>query len=131
MINFAPFCKKDFILNNQPKVVMSENYVPNSMLSKYLSEKFSETYNTLNENELKLVSSVISANDEERANIYETTKKDLLTTVNESIKKNSLDVELKGKLLDVKERLLESTYNKESFVSDIVKIINLKQNLSD
>lgn len=121
---------KDYIKGNLTKVIIEENYLPNSMLSKFLSDKFNAKYESLTEAEVKLVKSVLTVNESEQLDFYDAARKETIDAVNESIK-NCVDVEVKGKLLDVKERLLESKYNKETFTSDVVKIINLQKNLND
>ena len=122
---------KNHILKNIPKEIIKEdNFIPNSMLSKYLSDKFIKKYDTLSETEVRLVKAVLSVNESEQSEIFETARVEALTAVNKSIKECT-DIELKGKLVDVKERLLESKYVKDSFVTDIVKIINLQKNLND
>jgi hypothetical protein len=124
---------KDYILNNKPKEIVKEsNFIPNSMLHKYLSEKFVAKYkDLLSESEANLLKVIVKGDDKEQSELYESTVADVLKTLNESIKYNTNNVEIKGKLLDVKERLLESKYNKETFVADIVKIMNLQKNLND
>jgi len=122
---------RDYILKNtQKEVIQENNYLPNSMLSKFLSDKFNTKYESLTENEVKLVKSVLTINEAEQSEAFEVARLETLAAVNSSIKECN-DVELKGKLVDVKERLLESKYNKDSFVNDIVKIINLQKNLND
>lgn len=122
---------RDHILTNTHKEVIKEDsFIPNSMLNKLLTDKLNTKYESLSENEVKLIKSVLTVNESEQGEIYETARIETLTAVNKSIKESS-DVVLKGKLLDVKERLLESKYNKDSFLTDIVKIINLQKNLND
>lgn len=122
---------KDYIIKNEVKEVIKENYIPNSMLSKYLSDKFTDKYKSLTESEVALIKTIITSNEEEQSNLYETSVKDAIKILNESIKNNSGNIEIKGKLLDVKERLLETKYNKETFAGDIIKLINLQKNLND
>lgn len=122
---------KDYILKNEAKVVIKEDFIPHSMLVKYLNEKFTAKYNSLNESEVKLIKTVFNSNEVEQSQVFETEKKETLRLINESIKVNSGNLEVKGKLLDVKERLLENKFNKETFVGDIVKIMNLQKKLND
>jgi hypothetical protein len=122
---------KTFINNNVKKEkLVKETHIPNSMLSGFLAEKFIKKYDSLTEDEVKLIKTVLTVNESEAMEYFDKSRTETLTKINETIKECS-DIEVKSKLLDVKERLLESKYNKETFTTDIVKILNLQKNLND
>lgn len=120
---------KDYILNNIIKEkVIKEEYLPNSMLIKFLSEKYNTQYSSLTEDEFKTIKMILESDNVGQEAILNEMKKNVIALINESIK-SSDGIEVKGKLLDVKERLLETSYNKETFTANIIKLINLKKNL--
>lgn len=121
---------KNYIVNNKAREIVSEDFLPNSMLSKYLTEKYNETYSTLSEVDKKLVKSIIESNEDGQEAVLEDIKRDVLVLINKNISENS-DVEIKEKLLNVKERVLETKYSKDDFIPTITKIINLTKTLSE
>jgi hypothetical protein len=120
---------KEYIVTNQHKEVVKENFLPNSMLSQFLTDKYNDKYSSLSESEKNIVKSLLDDKEETQMSVLEDVKKNALALVNENIKESS-DVELKEKLLNVKERILETKYSKEEFVPTITKIMNLTNTLS-
>ncbi len=117
------------ILNNKSEVNESNDFVPNSMLASVSVDKFNEKYSDLTEDEKNILKIVIESDDEGKKDIIETLSKECLVLVNEHFDSES-SVDVKSKLLDTKERLLEFKYNSDSFIVDINKLIDLKNNLS-
>jgi len=60
--------------------------------------------------------------------LYKSSIKECLNIINNTLTESSSDI--KEKLLATKENLLNRNYNKETFISDISKIIELKNNLT-
>ena len=118
-----------YIMGNEKKEPISENLVPTKLLTKLSVQKFNEKYKELTEDEIKLVKTIQTSNVDEREVLLKEMTTECIDLVNKSVKSSSNDV--KEKLLNVKERLLESKFDEKEFTSDIIKLIDLKQSLSD
>lgn len=114
----------DYIVNNKTKEITEGLDVPNSLLLTLSVENFNEEYKDLSESEKKIVSIMIESTDEEKENLFKETNSECLSLVNNKLEES--DINSKEKLLSVKERLLNQTYNAETFVKDITKLIELK-----
>jgi hypothetical protein len=125
-------CKSDiveYILNNKKENTVVEGYgLPNSVLSEIAVDKFNEEYADLNESEKEAISVMVGSNESEKEELYKKTIKECLELVNSKLTESNGDV--KEKLLATKENLLNRNYNSETFVSDLPKVIELKNYLS-
>lgn len=119
---------KEHIKANKPTPIINEDYLPNSVMAGFLAEKYNSRYSELTEVEHKLVVSVLESDESKQEEVMNEVKFEAITAVNESLKE-AADMELKEKLLNVKERLLETKYNKDNFIPDVTKIINLRNTL--
>lgn len=117
------------ILNNKKDKNISESAtLPTSVLSKISMKKFNEKYKNLDETTKKAIS-IITENDEDKTKtFYNELKKECTLLVNESLKNANGD--LKEKLLEVKEHILNLEYKEDKGLNDIKKIINLKNTLT-
>jgi hypothetical protein len=120
---------KEYIVSNKHKEVVAENFLPNSVLSQFLTDKYNSKYASLSESEKNVIKSLLEENEDTQITTLENVKKDALTLVNKNISE-ATDVDVKDKLLNVKERILETKYSKEEFIPTITKIINLTNALS-
>ena len=118
----------DYILNNKKAEVNEWNGLPNSIISEIAVEKFNEQYCDLTESEMKVVSVIMGVNESEKEELYKSSIKECLEIINNKLTESSGDI--KEKLLATKENLLNRDYNKETFISDVSKIIELKNNLT-
>jgi hypothetical protein len=118
----------DYILNNKKVEVNEWNGLPNSIISEIAVEKFNEQYSDLTESEMKAVSVIMGVNESEKEVLYKSSIKECLEIINNKLTESSGDI--KEKLLATKENLLNRDYNKETFISDVSKIIELKNNLT-
>ena len=116
------------IVNNKNKEPISESLVPTTTLTKFSIKKLNEKYGNLTEDEKKLIKSISSSNSEQRKEMLTTINNECLSLVNTKLTEANIDV--KSKLLDVKERLLNLNYTDESFSTDYTKLIELKESLS-
>ena len=118
----------DYILNNKKVEVNEWNGLPNSIISEIAVEKFNEQYAELSESEMKAVSVIMGVNESDKEELYKLSIKECLDFINNKLIESSGDI--KEKLLATKENLLNRDYNKETFISDVSKIIELKNNLT-
>jgi hypothetical protein len=119
----------NYILNNKPKVIQESIDYPTSMFGALLVGNFNDKYSTLNENDKKTLKILIDSSDDEKKQLYSNTVKECLALVNKRLETN--DVELKDKLLKVKEKLLnENLESNEDIEKRLIKIADLASILS-
>lgn len=94
------------------------------ILSDIAKQKIKEKFEgKISEDELKIVNAIIKGDETLKETIYKDLVKECLEYVNGEI--TSADIDRKEKLLNVKAKLLESTYNSETFKEDAKKVITL------
>jgi hypothetical protein len=118
---------REHIKTNNTRLVESSDYVPTDMLVKVLSERFNKKYSDLSESDLNLIKTVVEKNGEKKEQNFKQVVKECIEAVNTQLSEN--DSTVKEKLLSVKERLLEMSYNGDSYEVDMVRIIGLKNSL--
>jgi hypothetical protein len=119
----------DYIMNNKPREIVENLDIPNSMLLSLSVNTFNEEYKDLNESEKTLISMLIDSTPEEKNNFIKEMNAECLTLINSRLTES--DINAKEKLLSVKERLLNQKYNDESFNTDVIKLIQLKDTLKN
>lgn len=130
--NVNHYKKINSLLTEQTKMETNNrgNLIPNSILLNVSMDKFNKKYTDLSETTKEVISSLLKNDDKAKENVLKKIKTECLEKVNDCLKEND-DIEIKGKLLDTKERLIEMTYDNETFKSDVIKLINLKEDLSE
>lgn len=121
----------EYAKSNTPKEVFESAGVPNSILTSIVVDKFNTKYDSLDESSKKLIKLIFEGNEEDKINLFETSVKECLGLINNKLDSDfrGEDITIKESLLSVKENLLGRTYIKEFFEKDIVKILNLKNDL--
>jgi hypothetical protein len=117
--------KANVIVENKQNFKITEDVI-GYMLSKF-NEKYKEQ---LSPEDVKLFESLTSGNEKEQAELFEQYNGDCLKLTNDTLTED-IDSTTREKLINVKEALLEEKYNKETFVEDILKMIDLKNTLED
>jgi len=116
-----------FINENKEKEIIEESEIPTSFLANLIVDKFNEKYADLTETEHKVLNIMMdSDNDEAREHIFTETLRSCIDLANNKLKESSS----KEKLLDVKDKLLRTSYIKESFTEDITRLLDLSRTLS-
>lgn len=116
-----------YINENKAKVVLETPEIPTSMLANLSVDKFNEKYADLTEDEHKVLNVILeSDNVESREIVFNETIKSCIDSVNSRLKESTN----KEKLLNVKERLLNTNFMSETFSEDIVKLLDLKRTLT-
>lgn len=118
---------REHIKSNQPNEKLIEDYVPTDMLAKILVDRFNKKYEELSESDMAIIKSTLIADQDSRVSNFNTVVKECLDAVNTQLSSN--DDVLKEKLLSVKERLLEMSYDSDNYENDMIKMITLKQSL--
>lgn len=101
--------------------------LPPSVISKMVVNRFNTKYENISEGEKKILKSIINGSEEDKKNLYTELVRECIDTIDSKL--NESDIELKGKLLSAKDKLLRMSYNKETYNTDISKIYNLKQSV--
>lgn len=117
----------DFILENKliNEDVNDSLVYSNKAVGNIVIEKFNNKYNDLDENEKKILNTVITNDSSSKVEFYNSMLKECVDLVNTSLKECT--IEEKEKLLQVKDKLLRMEYNENEFVSEMIKIIKLKK----
>ena len=102
--------------------------VPLSLISKLAASKYNRKYADLAEGEKKIVRTVIKGNPEEKKELHTTLIKENITLVNNRLSETS-DIDIKEKLLEVKEKLLNFNFSKDEYVDNIIKLNTLRLDL--
>ncbi len=102
--------------------------VPPSILTKMAVNRFNLKYQDINESEKEIIKTILNGNDDDKESIYTNLKNECIDVIDNRLSENS-DLELKDKLLKVKDKLLRMEYNKDSFETDIDNVYNLKNSV--
>ena len=119
---------KKVILNSFNKTIKESKKdlpkVDQTKLMEVAMAKFKEKYGeNLTENQMLLVKATISEKLDYKVEVLGRLVKECISEVNEGLKTD--DIAVKEKLLAVKERLLEMSYNEETYVDDLNKVVDL------
>lgn len=129
----------DFIVESLEKVItyvktnISEtneknwknDFLPNSFVGSLMVEKFNSKYSDLNEDERKLIKTILESDDKGKELILKESIKECIVLINERLINTNSDE--KEALLNVKEALLTMEYTNKTFNGDITRIIELKK----
>ena len=121
----------EYVKNNTVKEVFESAGIPNSILASIVVDKYNNKYASLDESSKKLMRLVFEGPEEDKINMFKVLVKECLDLINDKLD-NELaveDVSIKEGLLSAKENLLAREYKKDTFEKDMVKIINLKNDL--
>jgi len=126
----------NFIKNKmlkEDKVEEMEEYdkvnLPPSILTKMAVSKFNSKYADISEDEKKIIKSILNGSEKNKKNIYENIKLECIDLIDNKLEEN-IDLELKDKMLKVKDKLLRLSYNPDDYVDDIGKVYQLKQSVA-
>lgn len=118
--------KSEPVVEGLEDVVISTKELGNLMVG-----KFNEKYADLTESEKAIFKTILESTDEDREELYSTSIKECLSLVNAKLSGDEVrgNKDLVESLLNLKENLLDKKYVKESFETDIIKLLELKQSL--
>ena len=116
------------------EIVVENEYdttgVPPSVLTKLAVNKFNNKYENITEEEKNIIKNILNGNDEDKEETYTNLKNECIDIIDNRLTENS-DLDLKDKLLKVKDKLLRTSFNKETFPTDIDSIYNLKNSVTE
>ena len=102
--------------------------LPPSVLTKMAINRFNLKYSDITESEKKIIKSVLNGTEESKKDVYINLKKECIELIDNRLTENS-DLDMKDRLLKVKDKLLRMTYNSDDYVGDIGKVYQLKQSV--
>ena len=117
------------VSNREPKSDISENLIPTKILSNITIKKFNQKYESLDESDKRVIKILTNSTTDEKEGLMNDLTTECMSLVNDKLTKS--DIEVKEKLLAVKERLLNSKFVVETFNTDIMKLVDLKNTLTD
>lgn len=120
---------------NEKKIVIEENCLPSDLDDSFyniLINNFNKRYSdNLTEEQKEIFKKIISLESEkDKSSLFENERKECLQLTNKVLKEH-IDQVTKEKLLDVKEKLLEQQYYEDSYIKDIISLLDLKQTLTN
>ena len=101
--------------------------LPPSIVSKMVINKFNTKYENISEDEKKIIKSILNGSEEDKKNLHTEMVRECVDTIDSKLDES--EINLKGKLLSAKDKLLRMSYNEETYTSDISKIYNLKESV--
>lgn len=99
-----------------------------SVLTKMFVNKFNQKYSDISESEKAILKTVLNGNNSDRENTFNNLRRECIDSVDNKLSETN-DLELKDKLLKVKDKLLNTNFIKESFTNDVIRLYNLKDTI--
>ena len=119
------------MLEKEDEVVVKESLdIPPSIITKLAVDKFNNRYSNISESEKEIIKTILNGNDEDKLNTFVKLKKSCIESIDKKLDESS-DIDLKDKLLRVKDKLLNMVYNKEDSVNNISSVYELKESISN
>ena len=113
----------EVIVEGLDEVILSNKELGSLMVSKY-----NDRYSDLSESEIKTVKFILESDDDGKESFFKLNISECIDLVNVKLKQSSDG--FKETLLSLKESLLDRKYIKESFDTDIIKVLELKEDLA-
>jgi hypothetical protein len=98
-----------------------------TILTNLMVNKFNEKYSEISESDKKLIKSFLN-DDKEKT--FNSLIRECIDSVDKKLNESS-DFEIKDKLLKVKDKLLNTKFDKDNFLNDIIKFNNLKETINN
>ena len=104
--------------------------VPPSVLTKIATNRYNLKYQDISENEKEIIKTLLNGDDEDKKKVYNNLKTECIDIIDKKLNENS-DLDIKDKLLKVKDKLLRMEYNSDEYVKDINNVYELKNSVSE
>lgn len=120
---------KENLINSKvdSKVITEEKkIIPNSILTNLMVEKFKEKYGNMSDIEKVVFMSFIKEDNSIKEDTFKFLTKECVSKVNNKLE---TDLEIKETLLNVKETLLTNSFTLENYKTDILKLVDLYNDL--
>jgi len=116
--------KEDIIESTQDSINL-----PPSVLTKMATNRFNLKYADINEGEKDIIKTILNGNEEDKKGVYETLKTECIDIIDNRLNEE-IDLDLKDKILKVKDKLLRMSYNPDEYVKDINNVYELKKSVA-
>ncbi len=103
--------------------------LPSDIMTNMMVNKFNNKYGELDSDTKEMIKISLDGSINDKIGMYTTTIKECLDSLNIKLKESEKDLDLREKLLQTKEKLLEMSFNEETYIDDLSKVIELKSNL--
>tara|TARA_Y100000589_G_C27184975_1_gene642288 strand:- start:2398 stop:3165 length:768 start_codon:yes stop_codon:yes gene_type:complete len=103
--------------------------VPPSVLTKMATNRFNLKYQDITEGEKEIIKTILNGNDEDKKEVYNNLKTECIDIIDKKLNEN-VDLDIKDKLLKVKDKLLRMTYSSDEYVKDINNVYELKNSVA-
>jgi hypothetical protein len=110
------------------EVVTESIDLPPSVLTKLAVNKFNSRYSNISESEKEIIKTVLNGSNEDKEETFNKLKRECIDTINNKLNESS-DLDLKDKLLKVKDKLLNTDFSLDNFNTDISKIYDLNESI--
>ena len=110
------------------EVVTESIDLPPSVLTKLAVNKFNSRYSNISESEKEIIKTVLNGSNEDKEETFNKLKRECIDTINNKLNVSS-DLDLKDKLLKVKDKLLNTDFSLDNFNTDISKIYDLNESI--
>tara|TARA_R110000824_G_scaffold383629_1_gene577289 strand:- start:2129 stop:2905 length:777 start_codon:yes stop_codon:yes gene_type:complete len=123
---------KDRMVKDSIEVVTEEYEIvnlPPSVLTKMAVNRFNSKYSDITGDEKEILKSILNGSEENKKNVYENIKLECIDLIDNKLQENT-DLDMKDKMLKVKDKLLRMSYNPNDYVGDINKVHQLKQSVA-
>jgi hypothetical protein len=111
------------------EVKKEKNNVDVDRFLEIVTKKYNDKYSNISEEEKKIVKAILSEKSKEKEITLEEIKQETIDLLSKSIKEHNNNLEVKVRLLEVKDVLYNTKFNLETFKEDILKIYDLKNSL--
>jgi hypothetical protein len=120
---------KNMLEKEEVKEVVTESvYLPPSVLTKLVVNKFNSRYSNISESEKEIIKTVLNGTSEDKENIFNKLKRECIDGIDTKLNESS-DLDLKDKLLKVKDKLLNNSFKIDSFTTNITRLHDLKESI--
>ena len=116
---------KEEVVENKEEAIN----VPPSVLTKMATNRFNTKYSDVSEDEKQIIKTILNGTEENRRDVYNTLKTDCIDIIDNKLNEE-IDLELKDKMLKVKDKLLRMSYNPDEYVKNIDKVYELKKSVA-
>lgn len=122
---------KHLMLEKEEEVVTEriDSELPPSVLAKLSVNKFNDKYSDISESEKRIIRTILNGDDNDKEETFSTLKRECIDTIDTRLSESS-DIDLKDKLLKVKDKLLNMDFDNENYIDDINKVYELKESVS-
>jgi len=129
--NSIDYIKNRMLIENMENETEEHELVnlPPSVLTKMAVNRFNSKYSDVSEDEKKILKSILNGSEENKKNIYDNLKLECIDLIDNKLQENA-DLDMKDKMLKVKDKLLRMSCNPDHYVDNIDKVYQLKQSVA-